>query len=123
MYRLSVDQRFCAAHRIVNYPGNCASMHGHTYSVRAVVASNALDVLGMIIDIRKLKEIIADSVAHFDHKDLNSLPEFQEINPTAENIARILYKQIQIKISKWQNLILESVSVSEGVDNLVTYSE
>jgi len=98
-------------------------MHGHTYSVRAVVASNALDVLGMIIDIRKLKEIIADSVAHFDHKDLNSLPEFQEINPTAENIARILYKQIQIKISKWQNLILESVSVSEGVDNLVTYSE
>jgi 6-pyruvoyltetrahydropterin/6-carboxytetrahydropterin synthase len=94
MYEVKVMRDFAAAHRVEDYPGNCERLHGHNWKVEVIVSMEELDGLGMVIDFRKLKELTDRALEPLDHNYLNETPPFDEVNPTAENIARYLFDVI-----------------------------
>jgi 6-pyruvoyltetrahydropterin/6-carboxytetrahydropterin synthase len=93
MYELVVEAEFSAAHRLREYRGACERLHGHNYRVELVAASGKLDALGMVADFRELKRLLEEAAERYDHGFLNDLAEFQKQNPTAENVARVLFEE------------------------------
>jgi 6-pyruvoyltetrahydropterin/6-carboxytetrahydropterin synthase len=106
MYRVTREIRFCYGHRLLHYDGKCRHLHGH--NGRAVITLEApnLDSLGMVVDFSRIKRVVAtwinDSLDHkmILHRDdplLSYLRQQGEpifvidVNPTAENIARVIY--------------------------------
>ena len=94
MFELSVKTHFSAAHRLVGYNGACANVHGHNWEVEIFVRGPGLNPLGMLIDFRDIKAAIRKVMQEVDHCDLNQLPAFLTANPTSENLARYLHRQL-----------------------------
>lgn len=92
-YPLKLHTEFVmdVAHFLPGYDGNCSRLHGHSVRVRIWVKgfSSDLDNLGILYDFNEAKKI-RDK---FDHKSLN---EILVVNPTAENIALTIYKELKI---------------------------
>ena len=95
-YLLSAETTFSAAHRLPG-AGTCEQLHGHNWRVRITVRVDEalLDRQGMGVDFRVIKEIVKSSVSEFDHAYLNDLEPFKEHPPTAELIAREVYRRSQ----------------------------
>jgi len=76
---------------------------------------------GFVIDVKILKDIIKSEVENaFDHKNLNvEVPEFQDLNPTAENIAVVIYNKVKAKLDSKFHL---EITLYETPRNFVTYS-
>lgn len=92
MLVLTVKSHFDAAHRLCNYQGKCARIHGHTWQIEASVGGEKLDSTGMLIDFSKLKKLLKKILEQFDHCYINEAVEaFREINPTAENLAKYIF--------------------------------
>ncbi len=121
MYVLSVKKRFSAAHLLNNYQGKCANLHGHTWLVEIHISGKGLDSRGMLVDFGYLKTQLGNLVGSFDHGFLNDLPEFKDINPTAENIARLLFNGMKDKLPA--HLSVDAVTVWESPDAAATYRE
>ena len=93
MYEVSVEETFAAAHNLRNYKGKCEDLHGHNYKVRVVLAGKELDSTGLLYDFVHLKQAIQAVIRKLDHKYLNELPPFDQLNPSAENIARYIHDE------------------------------
>lgn len=95
-YLLSAETTFSAAHRLPG-AGTCEQLHGHNWRVRITVRVDEalLDGQGMVVDFRIIEEIVKSSVSEFDHAYLNDLEPFKEHPPTAELIAREVYRRSQ----------------------------
>ena len=122
MYELTVDTHFDAAHSLRNYPGECARLHGHTWGVAVSVQAEILSELGLSIDFKTIASVLNDIVRRFDHKTLNDMEEFSELNPTAENLACLLFELISEKINN-KTIRVCSVTVTEGERYHVTYKK
>ncbi len=107
MYIVNIKSNFSAAHNLVGYQGDCANVHGHNWNVRLAILCSKVDEIGMTIDFKLLKRRFKELLDSFDHKNLNSIPEFKDINPTSESIAKVLF---EISSKKFNN---ESVKVFE----------
>jgi 6-pyruvoyltetrahydropterin/6-carboxytetrahydropterin synthase len=118
MFDLSVEGTFSAAHQVKGYPGDCASMHGHTYQVRVILRAQKLDNIGIAIDFRRVKTALDEILSELDHKNLNELTYFKERNTTAEYVAIYVFDEMKKKIN-----MMKSVTVWEGRNNSVTYYE
>lgn len=122
MYELTVKAEFEAAHFIKNYPGKCARLHGHNWIVEAVAKGTELNELGILIDFKVLKTELKKILEMFDHKFLNELEIFAEKNPTAENIAKIIFEKLSAsEIFSGKNK-LAAIKVYETPKSCVTYS-
>jgi 6-pyruvoyltetrahydropterin/6-carboxytetrahydropterin synthase len=99
VFEIYVKGHFSAAHSLRGYPGDCARVHGHNWLVEVFVRCDALDELGIGIDFRDIKAAVHDVLAGLDHCDLNDLPLFAEQNPTSENIAGYLYKELSSRLN------------------------
>jgi len=93
-YEVYVKTHFSAAHSLKGYPGDCARTHGHNWIIEAYVRCKKLDQIGIGIDFRDIKKAVKDVLSGLDHFNLNELPAFRDENPTSENIACFLYKEI-----------------------------
>lgn len=93
MFEVSVDANFAAAHRLRGYQGKCEELHGHNYRVRVIVAGEKLDQIGLLQDFTILKRVLRGIVDKLDHKYLNELPPFDQMNPSAENLARFIHDE------------------------------
>ncbi len=118
MYEITVEDTFDAAHCIRGYSGNCSNLHGHTYRVAVVFRLRELDDNGIALDFRKAKAALRAILAGFDHKYLNDLPEFAQINPTAENLARVVFGSVKAQMPE-----LYRVQVWETPTSSVSYTE
>ena len=100
---------------------NNPNFHGHNYELIASVKGEIDPDTGYVIDIKILKDIIKSEVEDaFDHKNLNiEVPEFQELNPTVENIAVVIYNKIKPKLKPEFQL---EITLYETPRNFVTYS-
>lgn len=100
---------------------NNPNFHGHNYELIVSVTGEIDQETGYVIDMKVLKSIIKTEVEDaFDHKNLNiEVPEFQELNPTAENIVVVIYNKLKPKLNK--HLKLEVV-LYETPRNFVKYS-
>lgn len=123
MYEIEVKAAFEAAHYIEGYAGKCARLHGHNWEVIAVVHGEQLDKLGMLIDFKVLKAELKKVLDEFDHRFLNELDLFAEENPTAENLARTIYKQLAASEIFSGSAKLYAVKVQESPSSCVTYHE
>lgn len=109
MYRVSKSVSFCYGHRLLNYDGKCAHLHGHNAQAVITLESETLDELGMVEDFSLLKRLVWEWLdAEIDHtlllhRDDPVLPVLQQagervrvtdFNPTAENIARMIYDYV-----------------------------
>jgi len=126
------QEHFNAAHRLYNkawdqaaneaYFGKCAypNYHGHNYDLVVKVAGVPDAQTGFLMDMKKLSEIIRREVTErFDHKNLNlDTVEFKNLNPTAENIAIVIYNLLRPHIA--ENLDLQ-VRLYETPRNFVDY--
>ena len=105
--KVSVFRRehFNAAHRLYNAAwdysknekvfGKCAlpNYHGHNYEMEVKVTGEPDKETGYVVDLKLLSDIIKrEVVQRFDHKNLNlDAQEFKNLNPTAENIAIVIF--------------------------------
>ncbi|NOZ20776.1 MAG: 6-carboxytetrahydropterin synthase QueD [Planctomycetes bacterium] len=112
MYELTVESEFAAAHSLREYDGKCENLHGHNWKVQVVLAAEGLDRLGMVIDFRDAKRFVGEVLDEFDHHHLNELEEFKEQNPTTENIARLLYEKLTVRMP--QGVTVDNVTVWES---------
>lgn len=123
MYELTVIVEFEAAHRIVDYPGKCNRLHGHNWSVEVTVKGKNLNELGMLIDFKELKKEVNKTIDKLDHFYLNELDSFVEDNPTAENIAKYIYEQLEISPLFVNDIKVKMIKVWESPKSAVTYSK
>ena len=123
MYELTVRSAFEAAHFIGGYNGKCSRLHGHNWTVEAVVRGEELDALGMLIDFKILKAELNKILEDFDHRFLNELETFAEENPTAENLARKIFRQLVVNEIFSGSTKLYAVKVFESPNSCVTYYE
>lgn len=125
-------ERFNAAHRLYRpdwsdeqneaFFGLCArpNFHGHNYTLIAKVTGEVDPKTGFLIDLKDLKDIIHSEVINkFDHRNLNlDTEEFKSLNPTAENIAFVIWHKIRAKLEQRLDL---SVTLYETERNFVEY--
>ena len=133
--RVTVSRKahFNAAHRLYRKDwsdeqnervfGKCnnPNFHGHNYELIVSVTGKINPETGYVMDIKELADIIHEEVeSKFDHKNLNlDVPEFQELNPTAENIVVVIWNKIRNRIVFENDL---EVVLYETPRNFVTYS-
>lgn len=94
IYTLKVITEFASAHTLRGYPGACSRMHGHNWKVEVEVEADRLDEHGMAIDFKRIKQAAKAVAGRLDHRYLNDIPPFGDINPTAENLARYFYEAL-----------------------------
>ena len=132
--KVTVSRRahFNAAHRLYRKDwsdeknnavfGKCNSpnFHGHNYDLIVGVTGEIDSDTGYVMDIKHLSDIIFEEVEMpFDHKNLNlDVPEFANLNPTAENIAVVIWNKLRQRIDK--KLEIE-VTLYETPRNFVTF--
>ena len=119
MYEVRVRRHFDAAHALRGYKGKCESTHGHRYEIVVCLKADALDAMGLAYDFTELKRKLDSVIERFDHTYLNEIPPFDEENPSAENIARFIYEDLQGGL---EGACLRSVEVWESPDSWVTYT-
>lgn len=112
-YEIIVEDFFSAAHQLRDYEGECERLHGHNWKVEVSLVSQKLNKQGMVIDFKELKGLIKDILGKLDHQYLNDLPYFKKDSPTTENIARVIYGELQQKIEK-KELEIKKVRVWES---------
>lgn len=124
---------FNAAHRLYrkdwddqknqNIFGKCnnPNFHGHNYDLTVSVKGDIDPETGFVIDMKLLKDIIASEIEEYlDHKNLNiEVEEFKNLNPTAENIAVVIWDKLRPKLKETLEL---SVTLYETPRNFVTYN-
>ena len=129
---ISRKAHFNAAHRLFRKDwtfekndavfGKCnnPNFHGHNYDLIVSVTGPIDPETGYVMDVKILSDLIKAEVEDkFDHKNLNlDVPEFQDLNPTAENIAVVIWNKIRNKIDSKFDL---EVVLYETPRNFVTY--
>lgn len=98
VYDLTVKDHFDAAHRLYGYPGECAMLHGHTWDVEVTVRSPHLNDIDIVYDFKDIKRDLKSVLDLWDHKYINEIAPFDEISPTAENLARVIYGLLSEKV-------------------------
>lgn len=120
-YRLRTRATFSASHELRGYPGDCRRVHGHNWGVVVEAAVSELDGIGMGVDFRVLRGCIEKAVAGLDHRHLNDLEPFLEANPTAERIARHLFRLLKGTLPDGVRLV--EVRVEETDRDWAAYRE
>ena len=118
MFKLIVKKEFSSAHILHGHPGDCKRMHGHNWIVEAKVEGDKINEIGMVIDFKDIKKNLSDIVSKLDHRFLNEIDPFTENNPTAENIAIIIYKILKSKIENHYEI---KIILYETERNFVEY--
>ena len=121
-YQLKVVTEFASAHTLRGYPGACSRMHGHNWKVELEAIATSLDEVGMGVDFKKMKNAANEVGDEMDHRYLNELEPFTEINPTAENIAAYMYREISKRLNS-ESITVSAVTLWETDRACVRYSE
>lgn len=94
MYELKVISNLAAAHQLRDFEGQCENLHGHNWRIEVYVTGNDLQENGILIDFKLIKKATETVIQDLDHRFLNELEGFREINPSSENIARYIYESL-----------------------------
>jgi 6-pyruvoyltetrahydropterin/6-carboxytetrahydropterin synthase len=121
-YTLKVITDFAAAHSLRDYPGDCSQLHGHNWKIEVEVTATSLDDIGIGVDFKQIRSQTNEVCERLDHTYLNEISPFNEINPTAENIAAYIYTELAKKLNDGANQVT-AITVWETERACVRYSE
>lgn len=99
---------------------NNPNYHGHNYELIVKLVGHVDEETGYLYDLKKLADLIDDEIIErFDHKNLNlDTHEFKNLNPTAENIAKVIYNILREKIAFAYEI---EITLYETPRNFVVY--
>ncbi len=107
MFRVTREIDFCYGHRLLDYEGKCRYLHGHNGRAVIAIEADRLDATGMVLDFSEIKRVVSTWIdENLDHRmilrrDDPLVPVLEKMgeplylldeNPTAENIARLIYE-------------------------------
>lgn len=121
-YTLKIVTDFASAHSLRDYPGECRRLHGHNWKVEVEVTARELDSLGMGVDFKVVKLAARKATDELDHRYLNEIMPFDQINPTAENLAAHLYRRISEELND-ARVQVSAVTLWETERACVRYTE
>jgi 6-pyruvoyltetrahydropterin/6-carboxytetrahydropterin synthase len=125
VFEIAKDFVFSAAHQIRFHGGKCERLHGHNWRVRVHARASQLDRIGMVVDFADLSKLVAEIGARFDHRNVNEIPPFDEVNTSAELIARFFYVEASRRLAELQGgrVTVSKVEVWENEGSLAVYRE
>ena len=115
---LRVRERFEAAHHLRTYRGGPEPVHGHSWQVEAVLRARELDADGLGFDFLEIKAALRELAARFHHRDVNTVPPFDQLTPSTEHLARWFFDQLS---ERFPGAGVAEVTVWEGPDCSATY--
>lgn len=121
MFEISAEYSFAAGHALRGYKGKCENVHGHNYKVQVTVAGEQLNSIGLLMDFVDLRGAIKGLADRLDHRFLNDLPPFDQLNPSAENLAKYFCDGLESQVGK-QGIRVREVTVWETDTTSATYS-
>ena len=113
LHKLRVENvRFEASHNLLNYDGDCANLHGHSYRLDVEFLGRINESTGMICDFKVLKQSVKSTTDQFDHKYINDV---MDVNPTAENMATKIFHDLRSNMDSagLQNIEITKVQLWE----------
>ena len=122
VYEICVIDHFAATHALKRYDGNSSHMHGHAWTVEAFVQCTRLNKLGIGINFKDVKAVIKDVLGKLNHTTLNEVAEFGSINPTSENLAKLLYTELSRRLNT-ESITVKKVAVFESPECGTSYQE
>ena len=122
MFLLNVKASYDSAHFLRNYRGKCENLHGHHYVVEAGLAFDDVGEGGMAFDFTEAKRHLRSIADGLDHENINDLPPFTEIEPSAENQARWIFQEMQRRLGDEFGPHLVYVKVWETPNQWAQYS-
>jgi len=121
MFEVAVEQTFAAGHALRNYRGKCENVHGHNYRVRITVAGEQLDETGLLVDFVEVSRLIGGVVQYLDHQFINDLPPFDQLNPSAENLAKFFYDRVAAGLTSDVTVRVSQVQIFETDTSSAVY--
>jgi 6-pyruvoyltetrahydropterin/6-carboxytetrahydropterin synthase len=121
MFEISVDESFAAGHSLRNYRGKCEKVHGHNYKVRVTLEGETLNAAGLLVDFTELKRVLHAVIERLDHEFLNDIPPFDQLNPSAENMAKYFHDEISRGLAAEAGVRVASVRIWETDTSIATY--
>ncbi len=133
MFQVTKEIHFCYGHRLLKYAGKCRYFHGHNGKVEVQISAATLDSRGMVRDFNEIKQILQAWIDQtLDHRMIlhekdplrGALEKAGEplyllkTNPTAENIAHLIYE-----VARRKGLPVSSVTLWETPNSFATYSK
>lgn len=122
MFEISIQKSFSAAHKLIGYQGDCSRKHGHNYIIKVFVKGPELNDIGILVDFKEIKKHLQEIIESYDHYDLNDIKPFDKINPTAENISKIVYDKLKTLVND-DFVQVSKVEVWETPECCCTYLE
>lgn len=100
MFEVSVEDTFASGHYLRGYRGKCEKPHGHNYKIRVTLAGEQLDNIGLLYDFRDLKVVMNEIIDRLDHQMINEIVPFDKLNPSAENMAKYFYDELNGRLGQ-----------------------
>lgn len=119
MYFIAVESSFSAAHFLRGYKGKCENLHGHRFKVVARLRFAGLNGIGLAYDFTDFKKQLGEVIGKYDHCCLNEVKPFDGINPSSENLAATIYRQLTDRVPDGGEV--DSVEVWESPDACAVY--
>ncbi len=124
MFEVKVEKSFSAAHHLLNYQGACENQHGHNWKVEVYVKGEKLDKSNILVDFKVLKKELDEILNYLDHKDINTLSEFENESPSSEFMAKFIYEKMKERLqNQYKNAKVSKVAVWETPTSRATYFE
>jgi 6-pyruvoyltetrahydropterin/6-carboxytetrahydropterin synthase len=123
MYVVSIQAHYDSAHFLRNYKGKCENLHGHRYVVEVALATDELNEAGLAFDFVDVKRHTRELADWLDHQNINELPPFDEIEPSAENQARFFFDELKGRLPDAMAAALLYTRVWETPTQFAQYSE
>jgi len=120
MYELKISTQFAAAHQLRGLEGGCENLHGHNWKIEVSVTGSELGKDGLLIDFRVIKGETKRVIDELDHKFLNELASFENLEPSSENISRHIFESISRKLNT-KNVKISKVTAWESDSACASY--
>lgn len=116
-FTITTALEFAAAHRLRLYDGSWEPLHEHNWRVKVTVGAMELDSIGVVMDFHDLSKRVEAIVSPWRGRSLNELPPFREANPSAENVALHIGRELSLPAA----VKLAAVEVWETPENSAVY--
>ncbi|HSL70316.1 MAG TPA: 6-carboxytetrahydropterin synthase QueD [Longimicrobiales bacterium] len=123
MFVVTVQAHYDSAHYLRNYRGKCERLHGHRYVVELALATEQLNEAGIAFDFVDVKRELRALADRLDHENINDLPPFTELEPSAENQARYFYEELKQSLPPEMASAILYVRVWETPTQWAQYTE
>jgi 6-pyruvoyltetrahydropterin/6-carboxytetrahydropterin synthase len=121
MFEVTIEETFAAGHALRNYRGKCENVHGHNYRCQVTLEGTELDSIGLLVDFVELKKVVHGVLDRMDHQWLNEFPPFDILNPSAENMAKYIYDEVNEGLKTRQGVKVGAIRLWETDTASATY--